>query len=302
MKNRIFILLLILLNFGCTAQNSVETNTIITTENYKMGVISESGDLLIDTIYNSVSLFYNKGRQSLPPVRTVSKETVEFYKVRNDDNQYAIFDKNGQTVFDFADCINLQVDEYTQTIVKMVKQPDNRFRSYLYDFKNQLIFEASFEHIYYINESDLIALIAEDGQNEEYYLYNPFTKKKSSVYTHFNIFNQDTNLPFGMKETDFEKYKSLNIISVRQEKDNEYIWGLVDMKGNELLPMKYKYFRILTDDLKKRFIERATKPEGVNFLFYSHQFGDNRQMYLFDENMEIYQFDGDKNEISKAEK
>lgn len=104
-----------------------------------------------------------------------------------------------------------------------------------------------------------------------------------------------------MKEADFELYKSLNIISVRQDKGNDYIWGLVDMQGNELLPMQYKYFRILNEDLKKRFIERATKPEGVTFLFYSHQFGDNRQLYLFDKNMEQYKLNSDTNEIVKVE-
>jgi len=284
---------------SCSAQHSVTTNQIITTSDKKFGVVSKSGELLIDSIYSSISLFYNGGRKTLPPNNTIPAKVVELYLVRNDENQLAVFDKNGLKTFDFTNCFQIEVDEHTKTLVKIIKQGNNQLRSFLYDFDGQSVFEESFEYIAYIIDSDLIALIAEDGQNEEYYLYNPFTKKRLGPYTHFNIFNRDSNPLMGMEKEEFSPYTSLNVITVRHNSGSDYKWGMIDLKGNEILPIEYKYFRVPEENLKKRFINRATRPDGVEFLFYSYPIGDGN-MLLFDEKLDRYEFNNESMTIVKA--
>ncbi|MBK8702583.1 MAG: hypothetical protein IPN33_02515 [Saprospiraceae bacterium] len=299
MTRRIYIFLMILMAYGGNAQNSVLKNKVITTTGKKMGVVSQSGDILIDTIYSGVSPFFNKGRKTLPPTNKISKEVVEMYLVSN-DNQYAVFDKDGLKLFGFEECFQVEVDEHTKTIVKILKQDDNQLRSYLYGFDGKLIFDTSFENVGYINNSDLIALIAEDGQNDEFYLYNPFTKVKLGPYSHFNIYNEDSSPPLGMDEKDFEKYTSLNVITVRQDSSSKYIWGMIDMQGNELHPLVYKHFRVIDKDLRERFIDRSSRPEGVEFLFYAHLFSGG-SMLLFDEKMEKYIYEHESMTIVKEE-
>lgn len=291
-------LLMILLSMSCKAQHSVTTNQIVQTNDFYFGVASENGVLLIDTIYRQVSVIHNTGRQTLPPSETWRTPTPwEYYLVRNADNQKAIFDSNGKMVFDFIDCLQLQLDIHTKTVVKTDMLENHRMRSSLYTFDGELLFDTTFENIGYINNSDLIALIAEDGANEEYYLFNPFTNKQLGPYTHFNIYNQDSAPTLGMKEQDFDDYKTLNLITVRITKDNDYIWGVVDMEGNEVLPINYRYIRIIGNDIRERFIGRAEKPDDVKFLFYAYNTNDRNTMLLFDKNMTAYEYDHESRKI-----
>jgi hypothetical protein len=288
MPPKILLLLFAIMPFACTGQNSVRTNEIFKTSKNKFGVKSKSGRVLIDTIYDGISNFYNLGRKTLPPNNKRYEAPVEFYLVRNGLGQSAVFDKDGMQVFHFTDCYRIEVDAHTKTVVKIVMLEDNRMLSYLYGFDGKLIFETSFENIGYINDSDLIALIVEDGQNDEFYLYNPFTRNKLGPFSHFNIYNQDSSPPFGMEKEDFTKYTTLNIIAVRQNFGSKYKWGFVDMKGKEMLPMNYKSFRVADQDFKKQFTDRASRPEGVEFLFYAYSIDDPGKMLLFDEKMEQY--------------
>jgi len=290
---------MVIIPFGCTSQNTVTTNEIVKTSGNKLGVKSKSGKMLIDTIYDGISNFYNLGRKTFPPNNNRYEDPVEFYLVRKELSQFAVFDKDGNKVFDFADCFQIEVDAHTRTVVKIVRQEDNILRSYLYGFDGKQIFETSFENIGYINDSDLIALIVEDGQNDEFYLYNPFTKNKMGPYSHFNVYNKDSSPPMGMEKVDFKNYNSLNVISVRQNAGNKYKWGFIDMKGNEIFPVEYKYFRVIEEGVVTRFIDRASKPEGVEFLFYSYLFNDRSKMILFDENMGKYICDNELNTIMK---
>lgn len=293
--------LMTLLLTSCQTQHSVTTNQIVQTNDYHFGVKSAKGALLIDTIYREVRVIHDSGRQTLPPSENWRTPIPwEYYLVRNSDNQKAIFDSNGNMVFGFMDCFQLQLDKHTKTVVKTDMLNDNRLRSSLYSLDGELLFDATFENIGYINNSNLIALIAEDGQNEEYYLFNPFTNKKLGPYTHFNIYNQDSAPPMGKQKQDFDDYKSLNLITVRITKDNDYIWGVVDMQGNEVLPIEYRYIRILEKGIKERFIDRAEKPENVKFLFYSYKLDDRNTMLLFDEKMNCYKYDHEARKIERV--
>lgn len=293
---------MVLMAFAGKSQNSVTTNQIFQTSNGKFGIKSKSGELLLDSIYAGIYFFYNGGRKILPPKDKPSKELVEYYIVVNDRQEPGVFDKNGKQIFEFTPCFQIEIDHHTKTIVKIVKQEDNSLRSYLYGFDNQLLFDYSFENIGYINDSDLIALIVEDGQNDEFYLYNPFTKLKLGPFSHFNIFNKDSEPPLGMKGEDFEKYKSLNFITVRQDRDSKYIWGIVNMQGKELLPIEYKSFAYIDATTKERIIEKAnSKPEHVEFIFYSYFFKNNLNMMLFDKDLNRYRYDPESRTISKDE-
>lgn len=293
------ILLLFLTTTGC-AQYSVTTNEIITNSSgRKQGVMAPSGKILIDTVFSSITLFHSGARKTLPPKEEISTEVVEYYLVRNEAWELAIFDSGGDKVFGFADCHQLEIDEHTETIVKVVWTSGTPSESYLYDFDGDLVFERSFENIAYINDSDLIALIAEDGQREEYYLYNPFTEEKLGPLTHFNVYNRDSSPPFGMDKAAFELYTKLNVITVRETRDNDYIWGMFDLQGEQVYPIAYKYFRVIDPDLRKRFIDRAEKPEGVEFLFYGYFASEVSQMMLFDEHLNRYILESGLNKIVK---
>ncbi len=299
---RIFPLFLMTFLFiACNAQRSVTTSQIVQTNDHHFGVVSANGTLLIDTVYREIRVLHDTGRQTLPPSENYKNPTPwEYYLVRNTTNQKAIFDSNGNKIFGFIDCFQLQFDKHTKTVVKTDILENNRIRSALYRLKGDLIFDTTFENIGYINNSNLIALIAEDGANEEYYLFNPFTNKKLGPYTHFNIYNQDSNSPLGMQTQDFEDYKNVNLITVRITKDNDYIWGVVDMDGNEVLPINYRYIRIIGKDMRERFIGRAEKPEGIKCLFYAYKLDDRKTMLLFDEMMNSYTYDHETRKIERV--
>lgn len=296
---KIYLLLALLTTAGACTQYSVSTNEIISSADRKMGVVSPSGKLLIDTIYSSVSLFYNGGRKVYPPKEQPTNDPVEFYLVRNDAGQLAVFDSGGSKHFGFVDAEQIAIDPHTETIVTTVRGADNRQRSYLYDFDEDLLFERSFEDIAYIKDADLIALIAQDGRIEEYYLYNPFTEEKLGPFTHFNVYNADSSPPLGMDKAAFEPYTRLNVITVRQTEDNDYIWGMFDLQGEQVYPIAYKYFRIIDEDLRKRFIDRAEKPAEVEFLFYGHFAKETSQMMLFDRHLNRYLLETGLNKIFK---
>jgi hypothetical protein len=281
--------MIMLTSFGC--QHSVKTNEIIRTENRLFGVRAENGHLLIDTVYRQIRVLDNRAKLTLPPIESPqSIEVLEYYIVSGTSGRKAIFDKNGKIFFDFVDCAALQFDEHTQSVVTVIKQADHRQRSYLYNTKGELQFETSFEDIGFISHSDLIALIVEQGSNDEFYLYSPFTKKKLGPIDHFNIFNKDMST-FMMEESDLEKFQKLNIVTVRKEVDNEYVWGVIDASGNEILPIEFINLRMITTkDKQHPAFKRATKPAGVDFIFSGKQISNPSVQIYFDENFVKYEF------------
>lgn len=287
---KLFLLLLVTgLSIGVKAQNSVTTNKIISTENYLFGVQSESGELLIDTIYGQIRMLYDNSKLTLPPSnKRPTPKPVEYYLVSDTERKKALFDKDGNLVFGFKDCFALHFDEHTKSVVALDLKPTNSTRSYLYNLNGELLFNTDFESVAFIKNADLIALIVEDGANDEYYLYNPFTKEKTGPFDHFNIFNEDSQTPMGMKEDDFEKYKGLNLITVRKTINNDYVWGVMDLKGNELLPVSYDYLRMIPSDMLD-YIEKCDKPEAVDFLFHSRQTSQSSYVLLIDKQMRVYE-------------
>jgi len=292
MKIRFHLILITLLAFGCNAQNSVTTNEIIRTENNLFGVKSKNGKLIIDSIYKRIEVIYNHQKLMLPPnEKKRLPQQLEYYLVSNSNNQKGLFDKNGKMVFGFMDCQNIILDEHTQTVVVNVKEkPNTPPRSYLYNVKGDLLFDTSYENIGFISNSDLITLVVEDGRNDEYYLYNPFTKNKIGPIDHFNIYNEYSS-SFGMKASDFEKYKKLNIVTIRREVDNDYIWGMIDSKGNEILPIEYKNLSIITErHTNHPAFKRAVKPDGVEFILKGAHISKPSTSIYFDSNFDKYEF------------
>ena len=280
------------MTFGCNAQNSVSTNEIFSTEGIKVGVKSKEGKILIEPIYKHIRILMNHDKLTLPPKEgREGTKNLEYYLVSNSDNQKALFDKNGKVVFDFCDCVNIVVDQYTQTAVISKKIPNYKQpRSFLHKLNGGLLFESSFENIAYINNSNLIALIAQDSPDEEFYLFNPFSKKKIGPFDHFNIYSKDMS-PFGLSEMEFEKSSNLNTITIRKEVDNDYIWGMIDFDGKEILPMEYRYLQLfLTQEKKHPSFKRADKPEGIDFLFRGTLGNKPSKSILFDSNFDKYEF------------
>jgi len=103
-----------------------------------------------------------------------------------------------------------------------------------------------------------------------------------------------------MKKENFNEYRKLNIITLRTTHNNDYIWGVIDLQGNEILPIQYKYFRVIEEGLQKRFIDPADKPKNVNFLFYSYNVDDSKTMLLFDNKMNEYRYDHEDKKIQKV--
>jgi hypothetical protein len=297
---KILVLISMFFVIDCDAQNSIKTNRIIRSSTFKSGVVSQSGKILIDTIYAEILTFAGKGHKVLPPQRENFKmeSEIEYYLVIDTERKYAVFNENGSKVFGFFECSGLEIDEHTKTFVKIVREPDNRLRSYLYSFDEKQIFQESFESVGYLDKSDLIALIAEDGQNDEYYLYNIKTKNKLGPYTHFNFYIDVANPPLGMDKESFEKYAKLNIITVRQRKENKDLWGAIDLTGKELLPTKYNGIRFI-DENTERMIKDAKKPENADFYFTSYEREKRNPLILFDDKMNVYEFDKNLNTINK---
>jgi hypothetical protein len=293
MQIRIYLFLITLSAFGCNAQNSVTTNEIFRTKDNLFGVKSKAGKLLIDSVFEEIRLIYPNEKKMLPPKEnSMGLKPPEYYLVSNSTSQKALFDKNGDLVFDFTDCEGMIVDEYTQTVVVTKQVPEHtQARSLLYSIDGALLMDTTYEHIAFIKHTDLIALVVEEGPKTEIYLYNPFEQKKLGPFDHFNIYNEESNLPMGMEASDFEKYRKLNVITVRREVDNDYIWGMVDAKGNEILPLSYKGIKILSSSDKSHpAFKRAIKPEGVDLIFKSALVSNPSVAIYFDSDLVQYEF------------
>lgn len=304
MNTKNLVILLIFFINSSYSQNSVQTNRIIRSSSEKIGVVSNSGSLLIDTNYISIGVPYGKGHKVLPPQdeRVKFDSPIEYYVVIDSERKSAIFDKNGNKIFGFVDCFGLEIDDYTKTIVKIIKEQDNSLSSYIYGFDGIQIFEQSFENIGYINNSYLIALIAEDGSNKEYYLYNIKTKTKLGPFTHFNIYNNDSSPPLGVNKNKFEQYTKLNLITNRQKKGKIEVWGACDLNGQELLPSQYQgIVPIINLGWEDRLINHPDKPINVDFYFYTYRTDDYEKMILLDNKMKKYEYDGRANTIKIVE-
>jgi hypothetical protein len=306
MRNRAFLFFVTLVAFSCNAQHSISTNEIFRTEDNLFGVKSATGKQLIDPIYQQIRVAFPGEKKSLPPQEGVQAlSEPEYYLVSNASNQKALFDKNGKQIVDFMECTSIVVDQATQTMVVakeiQAKRPP---RSFLYTLKGELIFDDSFEAIGYIRHSDLIALIAEDGANDEFYLYNPFEENKLGPFDHFNIYNKDFTTPKGIAEPNYVKYKDqLNVITVRREEGGDYRWGMIDPKGNEILPMEYSKLGLFSEaDRNHPFFKQAIKPGGGDFIFRGLPIANRSTTILFDPNLEQYEFiigPGGKGRIEK---
>ena len=94
-----------------------------------------------------------------------------------------------------------------------------------------------------------------------------------------------------MTDEYFDKYRDLNVITVRRKSDSEYIWGMIDMEGNEILPLEYSSIKLFTEEDKKhpfyRFVE---KPENVDFIMSSTiMIEQNMKTFYYDKNLVRYE-------------
>ena len=73
--------------------------------------------------------------------------------------------------------------------------------------------------------------------------------------------------------------------------DNDYIWGMVDSKGNSILPLEYKNLKLILEaDKNHPAFKQAIKPEGVDFIFKGTQISKPSKLIYFDSNLEKYEF------------
>ena len=285
------LLLTLLVSSGCNGQNSTSTNQIVKSQNHLFGVISKNGELLIDTIYGRINIIDESSKLVLPVTnKTVPPEITDYYLITDTVNKKAIFDSNGNIIFDFIDCNSLQFDTETKSVVLIQIELNNQLRSYLYDLDGQLVFKENFESIAFIKGSNMIALIVEDGVKDEYYIYNKNKGNRIGPFDHFNIYNGSSNPPIGMKQDEFKKFKNLNVVAVRKMVDNDYLWGIYDLNGNEILPIEFKNLRLLSESDKNHIVfKRAKKPEGAEFLFIGSHVSNPSVAIYFDSNFAKYE-------------
>ena len=292
---RLLILWCLLGSLSGTAQQAVLTHQIIQSADHRMGVVDASGHILIDTIYPLVALFPNGGRKVMPDSPKIPLEPASLYRVRNEAGQWGVFGANGQQIVPFGEADQVEVDVHTRTYVRVIEQEDHRFRSFLYDFDHNLLFEESFESIGYVLHADLIALIVADGQHTEAYLYNPFTRVKRGPYSHFNIYNAASPPHLGMDEQDFATFRALNVITVRQDAGSTYLWGMLDLQGNMIAPVQYTSLALFTEDYRNHpALRRAKKPDGVELLLYANlREGTTSRTFFFDRDFQRYELIND---------
>lgn len=286
----IFILTL-LASFDCRAQTSTRTRQIVKSLNHLFGVMSKTGELIIDTIYGRINIIDENSKRILPVSdKPLTSEITDYYLVTDVENRKAIFDSNGKILFDFIECTSLQLDTETNSVVLVRLESNKQLRSYLYELDGQLVFKENFESIAFIKGSNLIALIVEDGAQDEYYIYNKATGNKIGPFDHFNIYNRNSQLPIGMQLEEFVKYQKLNVVAVRKLVNKDYLWGIYDLNGNEILPIEFKNLRMFSEADRKHFAFRsAKKPEGVDFIFKCSHFSNSSVAIYFDRNFAKYE-------------
>jgi hypothetical protein len=278
-------------SYDCRAQNSTRNNQIVKSQNHLFGVMSQTGELFIDTIYGRINIIDENSKRVLPVSdKPMTSEITDYYLVTDIENKKAIFDSNGKILFDFIDCNSLQLDTETNSVVLIQLESNKQLRSYLYKLDGHLVFKENFESIAFIKGSNLIALIVEDGAQDEYYIYNNVTGNKIGPFDHFNIYNSNSQPPIGMQLDEFVKYKKLNVIAVRKLVKKDYLWGIYDLNGNEILPIEFKNMRMLSEADRKHIAFRsAKKPEGVDFLFKCSHFSNSSVAIYFDCNFAKYE-------------
>jgi len=178
----ILIVLFAILNLSSFAQNSVITNEIFKTKEYKYGVKTSNGDTIIQPIYRSINICYNnRAIYSTLSSQSISKPKIkklEYYIVKDTMNKKAIFDSNGKVFIDFIQAYLILLEENSQTIIVGKRLENDKLKYFLHDFKMKQLDKLDYKEISYINNSNLMVLVFEDGSKEEKYLFNSLTKKK----------------------------------------------------------------------------------------------------------------------------
>ncbi|MBK8848668.1 MAG: WG repeat-containing protein [Saprospiraceae bacterium] len=161
----------------------------------------------------------------------------------------------------------------------------------VFDHNGKIIFDFVECYALEIDESTQTIVIKQDGYKNEYYLYNTKSKAKIGPLNHMNFYTEDSSPPLGMAEEQYAKYKKLNAIFIRQKNESENVWGVINMEGKELLPIKYKKITIVDDGTYKAVIEKATKPENIIFYFYTYSLYGSSKLLLLDREMNLYKYD-----------
>lgn len=305
MKKIIISLVALFLVQSCGVTNTMATNEIVPTADYKFGVKSASGKILIDTIYKLIVQLPNYSKLTLPVYEDAPEEPSDkYYLVRNDKAQVGIFDVDGRQVFDFVDGRELVLDEYTKTVVVIEKPNNGPEVSSLYTMDGKRLLDDKFQNIGYIKGGKLVVLVEKGRGDKILYLFNTAENTKSGPYDHLNVYNQQFRFPGGMEEPNLEKYKELNLITVRKRKENDYIWGAVDLEGKELLPMQFKRLGLFTTkDKKHPFYRNAIIPDGLDLLLIARPTSGPINSIFFDGNLVQYKAEkeGDVMTFKKVE-
>ena len=103
-----------------------------------------------------------------------------------------------------------------------------------------------------------------------------------------------------MSEEEFAPYKKLNIIIAKIGKGENEKWGVLNLKGDTILPFEYDNIRFITKEMRYHFIDKSKKPDNVELLLYTEdpKLNNNRIVFL-DTNFNTYGYDQENKVIYK---
>lgn len=282
--------------------HSVKTNEIFQNEEGHFGLKARNGKVLIEPTFQNIQVLCDYEKHQLPLTKEpTTPEPMEYYVVLDKTNQRAIFNANGAIIIPFNPYYNVTLNEHTLTAVAAVMNENNRLRHQLLGSDGMPLFTEDFENIAYIKGTDVIVLIKEDGAKDELYMYNPFTKSKSGPYEAFTIYDEHYDPTMGIASIKFSPLLDFIGVAVRKGDDT---WGMINDKGEVVLPFEFDYIRTIPEDLRETYIDLSRKPEGINFVLYAARKPAPSTILFFDQLLNEYVFsrlESGETEIHKRE-
>ena len=259
----LLLIVLFLLN-TCKSQQA----TIYRGDNDKFGLMSSSGKMILDTQFLRITPYYDleKGIYEAPGNR-IPKGPFPYFIVKNAAEELAIADLSGKIIFDFIEARNLEIDTASNTVAAVHRLPTHGTVSKLYTLDGKLVDTTGYKNIGYFDDNELIIL---QESRDTIYLFNVDNNQKYGPFDHFNW------------------WPDVQWMSVRHDDK----WGLIEVSGEELIPIIYSSIRRVTPEyLAHPYHRLAEKPEGVKFIFTAvYEDESSRKTVIFDENLKAYQY------------
>jgi hypothetical protein len=227
------------------------------------GMLSPNGDTLFQPEYRSIYRYHGRPELVLAAAGArTPRHDMPYFVVGNQNGEQAVFDTTGQKILDFQSCFRIEMEFYTNTIIRKWIDDKNHMHSEFYDLTRARQDTVQYRDIGYVHGSRMLAL---ELKKDVVYLFHAESGEKRGPFININHWGQDSCL-------------TLN---------DERGWGMLDLNGNVLLDFNYKSIKKVDKENLKRVEEQHRKPVGVRF--FAEGFKKDGLHVYFDRELNVYE-------------